>query len=170
MTLPTWTDSGAHFPDPFHRVWLMRRLPGKGPRVAFIGHNPSRAGESSDDATSRRVHGFANAWAASAVAMVNISTYIATKATEIDPARSPFMSALEGIEIAREWIGPDGVLIAAWGAPKVRAYLRDTVLEHMQRVARMYRPRVLRLTPSGYPEHPLYLPKCLVPIPWEGVT
>lgn len=170
MTLPSWVDLPAYFPDPQHRVWLRRRLKGAGPPVAFILHNPSTAGAGMEDATSRRGIGFANAWGCSDLVFVNVATGIATDARDLDAIADPFRMYLEAIRAAFDFVLPrGGKVVAAWGAPKGRTEVRRSIADRAAWVRYAHRGalNVLRLTPSGYPEHPLYLPRHLVPIPWE---
>lgn len=168
--LPSWVDLPAYFPTPANRVWLRRRLKGAGPPVAFIGHNPSTANGQLDDATARRCTGFANAWGASDLVMVNLATGIATDARALDDHPAPLLMAYEALAVASDFIGPAGVLIAAWGAPKGTAAFRSLIATQARLIPRDIRQRlhVLRFTASGWPEHPLYLPKQLVPVPWSA--
>lgn len=170
MPLPAWVDLPAFFPDPAHRIWLRRRLAGSGPPVAFVLHNPSKAGADVDDPTSRRGIGFANAWRASDLIFVNIATGIATDARALDKVAKPFLMWREAVEAAAEFVAArDGKLVAAWGTPKGNADMRERMKYHfaLVQLIKLAAPlHYLRMTPSGYPEHPLYLPRHLVPIPW----
>lgn len=166
MTLPAWTDLPAYFPDPHHRVWLRRRLSGKGPPVAFILHNPTSL---MDESTMRRLSACANAWGCSDAIVVGLATQVAEDARNLVDANL-FTLALDAIEVASQFIGnAGGKFVAAWGAPRGNATVRDAIAAQACFVRYLYGPLglyVLRLTPSGYPEHPLYLPRHLVPIPW----
>lgn len=177
MTFPAWTEQSAYFPDPEHRVWLRRRLPNTVPLhgaclpFVLIGHNPSIAGlEGVDDPTMRRCVGFARACGCSDLIMVNAATGIATNADNLWKVKNPFQQALETIDIAARFAHDHhGFLVAAWGAPKGgRKYEKEVMLSQFNAIKRMGLPlQILRLTKSGYPEHPLYLPGDLLPQPWS---
>ncbi|MBY0396926.1 MAG: DUF1643 domain-containing protein [Thermoleophilia bacterium] len=171
MALPAWTEDAAHFPDPEHRIWLRRRLSMFGKPLAFILYNPSKAGHERDDATARRGIGFANAVGASDLIFVNAFTGIATDADDLagmaDPVGAMADSALEAA--AEFCLGRGGTMVAAWGAPKGRATTRRLAEERFGHILSLGLPlHVLRMTASGYPEHPLRLPGDLRPVPWPG--
>lgn len=169
--LPAWTEHDVHFSDPQHRVWLRRRLGGteRGPAV-FILHNPSTAaGTGFEDPTSRRGIGYANRWGCSDLIFVNLATGIATNADDLvsmdDPIGPEADIALDAAaQIAEE---QDGRLIAAWGTPKGKAATKRLIQKRIDHVLTFELPLwAIRVTSSGYPEHPLYLPADLVPHPY----
>jgi hypothetical protein len=52
------------------------------------------------------------------------------------------------------------IVVAAWG-------VHGKFMQRGQEVQQMIQPlQYLRLTKRGYPGHPLYLPKTLLPQPW----
>jgi hypothetical protein len=171
MVLPAWTEDSAYFPDPQHRVWLRRRLSMFGVPLVFVLYNPSKAGHERDDATARRGIGFANAVGASDLVFVNAFTGIATDADDLaamdDPVGRLADHALEAAaEFARR---RGGLMVAAWGAPKGRASTRRLALDRFGHILSLGLPlHVLRMTASGFPEHPLRLPADLRPVPWRG--
>lgn len=169
--LPPWTEDAAHFPDPQHRVWLRRRLGGLlgGAPLGFILHNPSTAGADSDDPTSGRCTAFARAVDASDLIMVNAATGVATDADDLAAMADPIGTmADEALQVAAEFcLSRGGTLVAAWGAPKGRAATRRLMDARFTAILRLKLPlHILRLTASGYPEHPLYLPGHLRPRVW----
>jgi len=170
--LPPWVDHDVHFSDPQHRVWLRRKIGGtkRGPAI-FILHNPSKAaGTGFEDPTSRRGISFATAWECSDLIFTNLATAIATDADDLalvdDPIGPEADVALRAAaSIADE---QDGRLIAAWGAPKGKASTKRLIQVRIDHVlGRLNLPLwAIRVTPSGYPEHPLYLPGGLTPQPY----
>lgn len=140
-------------------------------RVQFIGLNPSTADEMKDDPTIRRVKKFCKDWNYGSVIMTNLFAWRATNPIVMKRQTQPvgesgtFVTAF-GTEfdnrndmelfLARQ---TSRLCIAAWGkhgshlyrAAKVRQWLKDL--------------RCLRLNTDGSPEHPLYLPADLEPIP-----
>lgn len=171
MALPAWTEDAAHFPDPEHRIWLRRRLSMFGRPLAFILYNPSKAGHERNDATARRGIGFANAVGASDLIFVNAFTGIATDADDLAGMADPVGAMADAaLEAAAEFcLSRGGTMVAAWGAPKGRAPTRRLAEERFAHILSLGLPlHVLRMTASGYPEHPLRLPGNLRPVPWPG--
>lgn len=170
LSLPPWVEENAYFSDPWHRVWLRRRIGLFGVPVAFILHNPSTAGPVKNDPTVRRGLGFAMSIGASDLIFVNAATGIATNADALADMDDPIGSmADEALRVAAEFcMSRGGVLVAAWGAPKGKAATRRLMDSRFEAILRLGLPlNVLRLTGSGYPEHPLRLPAKLRPVPWS---
>jgi hypothetical protein len=124
----------------------------------FIGLNPSIADEKIDDPTIRRCMAFAKDWGYDGLCMANLFAYRATLPEKMKRSKDP--------------IGPDtnkwlnklakkaDIVVAAWG-------VHGQFMQRGQEVQQMIQPlQYLRLTKRGYPGHPLYLPKTLVPQPW----
>lgn len=100
---------------------------------------------------------------------MNAATGVATNADQLADMDDPIgPMADEALRVAAEFcLSRGGMLIAAWGAPKGKVRTRRLMDARFQEIARMGLPlHVLRLTSSGYPEHPLYLPASLRPVPW----
>lgn len=168
--LPAWTEEGAHFSGPSHRVWLRRRLSMFGSPVAFILHNPSKAGHVENDPTASRGIGFANAMGASDLVFVNAATGIATDADDLAAMDDPVgPMADEALRVAAEFcLSRGGILVAAWGAPKGKAATRRLMARRFAEILALGLPlHALRITASGHPEHPLYLPGSLRPVRWD---
>lgn len=141
-----------------YRYRLDRRW-SEGKRATFVMLNPSTADASEDDPTLRRCMGFAQTWGYSAVRIVNLYAYRATKPADLWRADDPVGPENEAyLRTAGE--GSD-LLIAAWGANARPQRVDDVInLPGFERI------HYLRLTQSGQPGHPLYLPKDLTPTPW----
>lgn len=170
VKLPDWIEENAVFPDPQHRIWLRRRLGMFGTPVVFILHNPSTANAEVNDKTVNRALGFAKALDASDLVFVNAATGIATDANDLVEMDDPIGTrADEALEVAAEFcLQRNGVMIAAWGAPKGIAPIQRLMVERFKHIRGMGLPlHYLRLTSTGYPEHPLYLPSALRPVPWN---
>ena len=173
MQLPDWIEKDAHFSSPQHRVWLRRRLGGlfgNGRPLVMILHNPSTAGADADDPTSRRGIGFAHTLGYSELVFVNAATAIATDANDLVSHPDPIgPMADEALHVAAEFCRQrEGILVAAWGSAKGRARTRALMEERFAHIRQMGLPlHALRLTAGGSPEHPLYLPKDLVPFRWD---
>lgn len=131
--------------------------------VQFIGLNPSTADETNDDPTIRRCINFAKYWGFRALCMTNIFAWRDTLP--------------ESMKLAAEPIGPDndkwlleiaknaGLVIAAWG--KHGLFMnRGLAVKAMFNKAGI-KVHCLRQNADGSPQHPLYLPGNLKPIPFD---
>ena len=125
----------------------------------FIGLNPSTADEWKDDPTIRRCIDFSKQWGYGALCMVNLFAFRATDPRVMMSTPRPI-----GEENDR-WIAycakDAGVIVAAWGTKGQYIGRDEEVLQLVEGLT------CLRLTKDGCPEHPLYLPKNLVPIEYQ---
>lgn len=153
-------EGGAKFSDDrIYRYTLWRIWEaGKG-YCMFIGLNPSTANETEDDPTVRRCIGYAKSWGYGALCMTNLFAFRATDPRKMKQAIDPVgpKNDFHLSSMARA----AGVIIAAWGtAGSYRSRGVD--------VCKLVWPmECLRITKTGYPAHPLYLPKTLKPIPFR---
>jgi len=120
--------------------------------------NPSTADERILDPTVRRCTGYAMAWGFGSIEIVNLFALRSTDPAELYRADDP--------------VGPDNDLSILWCASSctIAVAAWGTHGQHLDRgreVVEMLRGKValkyLRLTKSGEPNHPLYLPKDLKP-------
>lgn len=135
----------------------------------FIGLNPSTADEYQDDPTIRRCIDFAQRWGCGGLVMTNAFAYRATDRNVMLKHPEPWgeentVAYLESV--AAECAGKP---IAAWGTyADIREGHRGSTLGRGETLKRFMGPLdCLRLTKGGHPEHPLYLPKALEPIPFN---
>lgn len=133
--------------------------------VVFVGVNPSTADGQSDDATIRKMVGFAQRWRCNRMGVVNLFAYRATDVRELANAyRSNGSAAIVGPENNNHFvraIRDADLVVPCWGslakiprqirwrAGSVRAQLREMKCKHTV---------VLGLTKGGDPFHPLMLP------------
>ena len=136
------------------RVW------GDGPRVTFILLNPSTADEQFDDPTLRRCINFARDWGYGALSIVNLYALRATDPSELWKADDP-VGPENGRYLAEAGKTGDP-LIAAWGT-----HAKNQRVQEVVTIAGFENLACLRVTKSGTPSHPLYLPKNLAPVPWR---
>lgn len=132
------------------------------PYVMFIGLNPSTADETEDDPTIRRCKAFAKAWGYSSMCMTNLFAWRATDPSEMLKQPNPVG------EGNRHWIlntaSKAGPVVAAWGT-KGRHMSQDlNAREWLKSISATM--TCIRITKGGHPEHPLYLPKHLTPVPF----
>lgn len=124
----------------------------------FVGLNPSTADETQDDPTIRRCIAYAKAWGFDALCMTNLFAYRATQPEDMLAQEDPIGVDNDAHLVALA--ATAGVVVAAWGTHGVHLG-RDASVR-----AALSNLHFLKLTHSGQPGHPLYLPKTLTPIPW----
>lgn len=148
--------------------YFLRRGTWRVGMVCFICLNPSTADATKDDATVRRLRGFAEDWGYSGFCLVNLYAW---RATQFDIASKDKAGTVDD----RRYIGEENdmwleraaarcyLAVAAWGgkAGKLRA-------SNVAAALKMDGLHCLRLTKSGHPAHPLYLPRTCKPKPFAG--
>lgn len=122
----------------------------------FIGLNPSTADELVDDPTIRRCVGFAKAWGFGALCMTNLFAFRATSPIKMmespDPVGESNMDRLTNCAIR------SSLIVAAWGA---HGGWKDQDKAVMNALSNISCPPLscLGVTKSGFPQHPLYMPR-----------
>jgi hypothetical protein len=107
---------------------------------------------------------------ASDMIFVNAATGIATNADDLASLVDPIGAmADEALRVAAQFVTErGGVIIAAWGAPKGKAATRRLMASRFAAIERLgLTLHALRVTATGHPEHPLYLPAALRPVLWR---
>ena len=147
-----YTESGADFSACGTFRYRLRRTWTTGPRVAFIGLNPSTADATKDDPTIRRCVGFAKAWGFGGVDVVNLFAFRATEPRELKRAADPVGTENDShlVEVAVS----AGRVVAAWGVHGSHQGRDEAVLD-LLRVAGVS-VYCLSRTQAGQPRHPLY--------------
>ena len=176
--------NAAFSPCGRYRWWLRRQWQPHGPRLLFVGLNPSRADGQRDDPTLRRLVGFARLWGYGALEVVNLFGCISASpallkrsADPVGPANDGWlMRALQGgagdigggagdagggvgvgsgFSPAAIWLGWGNQ--GAWRGRdrQVLTLLRDTLASGNV----PHPPQLLcvGLTAAGQPRHPLYV-------------
>lgn len=152
-------NKGATFsPCGKYRYELCRSWEPEKGYALIIGLNPSTANSQTDDPTIRRCVEFAKSWGYGELIMANLFAYRATDpkvmksaVDPVGPDNDDFLNALA--EDAK-------VIVAAWGNHGTH---RGRNLEVVGMLENLH---CLKLTKSGQPMHPLYLPKTLTPKRW----
>lgn len=145
--------------DGVYRYWLTR-VWGPGPCLAFIGLNPSRADDSYDDPTLRRMLGFARREGAGGLVVLNLFAFRHMNPRVMKLAKEPI--GPENDTHLRAWSMMATRIIACWGADG----------NHMGRdravAALLGRPlECFGVNKDGSPKHPLYLPEDQALVRWE---
>lgn len=128
--------------------------------VAFCMLNPSKASAFITDPTITRCTNFAKAWGYTDLIVVNLFAIRETNSSALRTYADP--QGPENNCVIAEL--PRCPIIAAWGAHPLAAERARCV----QIILSSDRLRCLRLTKSGAPGHPLYLPQTLTPIPYKA--
>lgn len=143
--------------DGVYRYALTRRWNPESATVAFVMLNPSTADALTDDPTIRRCQGYARAWGAGGLLVLNLFALRATDPRELKTAADPVGPAND-IAIAQLLAQPEGLgpVVAAWGN-------HGSLLGRAEAVTAAVAGLGVHLwslgcTGSGQPRHPLYLP------------
>ena len=138
--------------------YLLSRQWDSRPLLLFVMLNPSTADAHVDDATIRRCVTFAAAHDFGGIEVVNLFAFRATQRRDLALVGWPAGGPEADRHIAAAAVRA-GAICAAWGVVGDRGPANDRV----QQVAPILRAsgkplQCLRVTRSGYPQHPLYLP------------
>ncbi|MEB3262415.1 MAG: DUF1643 domain-containing protein [Cyanobacteriota bacterium] len=159
--MPRIARSAALSPCGRYRWWLERVWAAERPRLIFIGLNPSRADGNRDDATLRRLVGFARRWGFGALEVLNLFARISPSPAGLRRAADPVGADTDAWIRARLVARPGAPLWLGWGN-QGRCYGRDqAVLAQLRAWLAAEAGRrpclCLGVTASGRPRHPLYL-------------
>ena len=128
--------------------------------VQFVGLNPSTADDTVDDPTMRRCIDFSKRWGYGAFCMTNLFGYRATQPKDMKSHPSPI--GKDNDRWISEIASKAHVVIAAWGNDGVYLDRAKAVIKLLP----SDKLHCLKLTGTGQPNHPLYLPGNLNPIPF----
>ena len=155
-----------------YRWWLWRQWHRERPLLLFVGLNPSRADGARDDATLRRLVGFARQWDYGSLLVLNLFARISPSPALLRRAADPvgaetdawLQRALTGtVAAAGGSIGVPAAVWLGWGN-------RGTWLGRDRQVLALLGSRApllcLGLTRQGQPRHPLYAPAGTNPQAW----
>ena len=143
-----------------HRAWDEVHLN----TVNFVMLNPSTADGAQEDATIRRCVGFARSCGYGALVVTNLFAYRSTNPNGLLTAHDPI--GPDNDQHLKTWASIAGPTIFGWGAHTFATERSRAVYEML----RQYNPQCLRLTKSGAPAHPLYLPGNLKPVRFEATS
>lgn len=166
-------DRGADFsagPRPRYRYTLWRIWDRSRPPVAFVMLNPSTADATDDDATIRRCLGFARAWGAGGLHVVNLYAWRATKPRDLDKAGSAAISETDGQVLTNDLAIMAATsrcerVVVAWGAHTGPSSTRAGLVLDLLRAGRR-QIVALGLTQAGQPRHPLFVRADARPFPY----
>jgi len=131
-----------------------KQLKDAGEYAMFIGLNPSTADETKDDPTIRKCIGFAKRWGYGALCMTNLFAFRATDPKVMKHEENPVGRA--NLRCLQEYAAKAGIVVAAWGVNGRHMAMDKIVRQWLSDAGvKLY---CLRMTASGFPEHPLYVP------------
>jgi hypothetical protein len=159
---PPALGSAALSPCGRYRWWLERVWAPRRPRLLFIGLNPSRADGRRDDATLRRLLGFADRWGYGALEVLNLFARISPSPALLQRAADPVGPGNDAWIRARLAASPEAPLWLGWGQRggwRQRDRQVGPLLEGRRCLA-------LGRGAAGQPRHPLYLPADAQPETW----
>jgi len=140
--------NGADFSeDRKYRYALWRVWDETKPKAMIVGLNPSRADESIDDPTIRRVRHLAASWGFGGIYMLNLFAWITPYPEELENCEDPIGDndcKLEAYALKCEEV------VFAWGANEVRG--RDDFA-----VKKFPNAKCIARNADGTPKHPLYV-------------
>lgn len=143
-----------------YRYSLQRAWDPAGPRALFVLLNPSTADAQQDDPTLRRCVGFARAYGAGGLEVVNLFALRAPDPRALDAAEDPLGPVNRRAQ--RRAVSRADLVILGWGATRIAEQEAPRFLACLERwrAADRAAPPVLCLgtTRSGAPRHPLYVP------------
>lgn len=142
--------NGADFSeDRKYRYALWRVWDEAKPKAMIIGFNPSRADESVDDPTIRRVRQLAASWGFGGIYMLNLFAWITPYPEELETCMDPLGKndgKLEAYALKCTEV------IFAWGANET--HKRDDFA-----IKKFPKAKCIARNTDGTPKHPLYVKK-----------
>jgi hypothetical protein len=140
-----------------YRYHLTRVLGGAPGAVVFIGVNPSTADATTDDATVRKWIGFTRRWGVGAMQVGNLFAYRATDVRQLGKVTDPV--GPDNDRYLRALVDQATLVVPCWGSQaKLPARARQRIEAVRELLRGCARPvKVLGLTASGDPRHPLFL-------------
>lgn len=143
--------------DRMFRYWLLRRWSNALPLMAVIGCNPSKADETNDDHTIRKLLVFGRDLGFGGILMLNVGAFRATDPREWKAARDPFgpsntVDHLQAYLVKHQ----PAIVVSAWGKPLMSS-------QRGQHRAEAIKKNILGMkcwgrNGDGSPRHPLMLP------------
>ncbi|MEM0983260.1 MAG: DUF1643 domain-containing protein [Planctomycetota bacterium] len=161
LPIPDDMRGGASFSRCRAYRYTLTRKWSKGPRLCFVGMNPSTADATHDDPTIRLVILRARREGFCELEAVNLFALRSTDPKGLLAVEDPV--GPRNAEAVRRAIERSDAVFAGWGRPPIDS-------PRVRAIAAASGPLCLGITKSGEPRHPLYLPKDAELIPWLGTA
>lgn len=143
--------------DGVYRYALGRAWDDTLPRVTFCMLNPSTATAYEDDPTITRCVGFARAWGAGGILVVNLFAVRATDPRELNVLADPVGPGNLEFIVHQASAEPAMMTVAAWGAHKLAGPQAKRFTDAMAALPFPSNLCCLGRNADGSPKHPLYL-------------
>lgn len=175
LPLPVGVQGSAVYGDPFDcyryvAEYALRSFVEyeKLPTLMVVGMNPSTATHYQFDPTVAKVWRLAMRLGFVRLMMTNTFAYRATDQSRLMEVEDPI--GIDNDSWLRGCASSTDMILMAYGTPNFRPlHARGPAVVQMLREAgHGHKLHVLKLSKSGVPCHPLYLPDSLVPVPWNG--
>jgi len=158
-----YTESTALFdPERLYR-YLLTRAWKTGRRVLWILLNPSTADETKLDPTLRRCQGYSLAWGFDGFEICNMYGFRSTKPAGLWKVADPVGPGNDAQIVAAAQRAD--LVVVGWGGNAKIDRARDLAAKLEDAGIDLF---CLRTTLAGHPNHPLYLKREAVPIPWHS--
>ena len=131
--------------------------------MTTIALNPSTATELEDDPTIRRLKAFSKGFGGGGVRILNAFALRSTDPKKLFTHKDP-IGPENTLEFLKANCSP--LTIAAWGG-NIQSKRWNHYYRGHDITAAISELQCLRITDKGHPEHPLYLPSDLKPIPFS---
>jgi hypothetical protein len=152
--------------------YRLGRMWGDGPKVCFIGLNPSTADAEKDDPTVRRWSNFARAWGYDGFYAVNLFPFRSSSPAEcrrwvegpgdnLGHTRSRLHAMESNLDRIRMVLEETDLVVACWGAGNWDPEWAEEILSRIKILG--HDVSVFGLTAGGHPIHPMARGKHRVP-------
>lgn len=162
-----WVSGGAHFSRDRMYRWILWRYFVEQPQriLNALMLNPSDADEKKNDPTVERMTQRAIQMGFDGLLVTNIHALVSTDPDELlrHPSPTGLMNDASILQAAQQ----ASMILCGWSSHRA-ARERGAAVRKMLDCARVPL-HVLKLSRSGAPWHPLYLPYSLKPVPWKEV-
>ncbi len=149
------------------RVWAPDPMAMRKGYVNFLMLNPSTADAEKDDPTVRKCMGFARRWGYDAMHIVNLFALRSTDPNALNRAAHATAFGPDNAAMIEAGFLSAPLTVCAWGGHPAAARGIASVAEIYRRMDCKPRVVALRLNADGSPQHPLYVPYDVTPVPFS---
>lgn len=135
-------------------------------QVCFVMLNPSVADADVNDRTVTRCIGYAKSWGYGRLVVVNLFAFVSTDPDPITKYGDAITGDPQNIDTIVGAATSSQLVVAAWGATPIPNKQRPRQVAMRMLEAGAPPLTCLRITAKGHPNHPLYLPANLKPVPY----
>jgi hypothetical protein len=145
------------------RYLLWRRWEARRPVANFLMLNPSTADALRLDPSCTRARSYAERWGFGALIVTNLFGWRSSDPLAMKASADPVGGANDAaiLRAARE----SAIVVCAWGNHGAHLERSARIVDRLRSAGIAL--HVLRVNGGGEPAHPLYLPRCLEPLPWK---